>query len=174
MFYRARYYDPGIGRFIAEDPIGFGGGDTNIYRYVFNGPLHETDPSGMFISDAGLRCLTAAGGAATGTFFGVASRGLFDYIGQEVSSVSEFLSKAGKFITDSDSDKFLFENAEDFFIEVGKTGASVGALCFGGAHFQKFQALLTKRTGLRVFLISSSTTFLTEFLLELADWGKGR
>ncbi len=28
-FYRARYFDPELGRFLSEDPIGFGGGDLN-------------------------------------------------------------------------------------------------------------------------------------------------
>jgi RHS repeat-associated protein len=46
MFYRARYYDPKIGRFISEDPIGFSGGDLNLYRYVYNLPLVLTDPIG--------------------------------------------------------------------------------------------------------------------------------
>jgi RHS repeat-associated protein len=45
-YYRARYYDPGVGRFISEDPIGFGAGDTNLYRYVNNSPTNFTDPSG--------------------------------------------------------------------------------------------------------------------------------
>ena len=44
VYYRARYYDGG--RFISEDPIGFGGGDGNLYRYVFNSPTNFTDPSG--------------------------------------------------------------------------------------------------------------------------------
>ena len=35
-FYRARYYDPKIGRFISEDPIGFEGGDLNLYVYMGN------------------------------------------------------------------------------------------------------------------------------------------
>jgi len=35
-FYRARYYDPAIGRFISEDPIGFQGGDLNLYAYIGN------------------------------------------------------------------------------------------------------------------------------------------
>jgi RHS repeat-associated protein len=46
MFYRARYYDPKLGRFISQDPIGFDGGDLNLYRYVFNDPANLTDPSG--------------------------------------------------------------------------------------------------------------------------------
>ncbi|WP_425357271.1 RHS repeat-associated core domain-containing protein [Nitratifractor salsuginis] len=31
-YYRARYYDPTIQRFISEDPIGFASGDFNWYR----------------------------------------------------------------------------------------------------------------------------------------------
>ncbi len=46
-YYRARYYDPSIGRFITPDPIGFLGGDTNFYRYVGNDPVNFTDPSGL-------------------------------------------------------------------------------------------------------------------------------
>ncbi len=44
---RARYYDPNTGRFISEDPIGFGAGDPNLYRYAHNGPTVRTDPSGL-------------------------------------------------------------------------------------------------------------------------------
>jgi len=52
MFYRARFYDPQIGRFISEDPIGFGGNDINLYGYVKNAPLNFIDPDGMqFRSD---------------------------------------------------------------------------------------------------------------------------
>ncbi|HCA58759.1 MAG TPA: hypothetical protein DEP46_12345, partial [Blastocatellia bacterium] len=32
--YRNRWYDPKLGRFISEDPIGFAGGDVNLYGYV--------------------------------------------------------------------------------------------------------------------------------------------
>lgn len=40
-------YDPRVGRFLSEDPIGFGAGDANLYRYVFNSPTNATDPSGL-------------------------------------------------------------------------------------------------------------------------------
>jgi len=46
-YYRARWYDSNLGRFISEDPIGFAGGDVNLYGYVGNGPLDGTDPSGL-------------------------------------------------------------------------------------------------------------------------------
>jgi RHS repeat-associated protein len=45
-YYRARYYDVGTGRFLQKDPIGFGGGDINIYRYVKASPLNFRDPRG--------------------------------------------------------------------------------------------------------------------------------
>ena len=51
-YYRARYYDPKIGRFLSEDPIAVPRRDTrelNPYAYVANNPVNETDPSGLAI-----------------------------------------------------------------------------------------------------------------------------
>jgi RHS repeat-associated protein len=45
-YMRARYYDPSVGRFISEDPIGFGGGDVNLTAYVGNNPVLLVDPDG--------------------------------------------------------------------------------------------------------------------------------
>jgi RHS repeat-associated protein len=45
-YYRARYYDAAVGRFISEDPIGFSSGDGNLSRYVSNSPVNFVDPSG--------------------------------------------------------------------------------------------------------------------------------
>jgi RHS repeat-associated protein len=44
-YYRARYYDQTVGRFISEDPVRFKAG-TNFYRYVENNPARFTDPTG--------------------------------------------------------------------------------------------------------------------------------
>jgi RHS repeat-associated protein len=46
-YYRARYYDSAVGRFISEDPLGFSAGDGNLYRYVGNSPTNFIDPSGL-------------------------------------------------------------------------------------------------------------------------------
>lgn len=47
MYYRSRYYDPDVGRFITVDPIEFAGG-INIYGYVLNNPANFIDPFGLF------------------------------------------------------------------------------------------------------------------------------
>lgn len=46
-YYRARYYSPDLKRFVAEDPIGFAGGQSNLYGYVGGNPVSFTDPSGL-------------------------------------------------------------------------------------------------------------------------------
>ncbi len=46
-----RWYDPAVGRWLSEDPIGFGGGDANLYRYVGNESTGYVDPSGLVIGD---------------------------------------------------------------------------------------------------------------------------
>lgn len=43
-----RDYDAEAGRWTAKDPIGFLGGDSNLYAYVGNDPVNATDPSGLF------------------------------------------------------------------------------------------------------------------------------
>jgi len=45
-YYRARHYEPRIGRFIQRDPIGYYD-DTNLYRYVGNSSMNYTDPWGL-------------------------------------------------------------------------------------------------------------------------------
>jgi RHS repeat-associated protein len=43
----ARDYDAVVGRWTAKDPIGFGGGQANLYEYVSSNPLSFYDPSGL-------------------------------------------------------------------------------------------------------------------------------
>ncbi len=47
-----RDYDPDTGRWTAKDPIGFAGGDTDLYGYVFNNPVNLIDPDGLFVGVA--------------------------------------------------------------------------------------------------------------------------
>jgi uncharacterized protein RhaS with RHS repeats len=38
-----------VGRWTAKDPIGFAGGDVNLFGYVFSDPINLVDPSGEII-----------------------------------------------------------------------------------------------------------------------------
>ncbi|WP_417468154.1 RHS repeat-associated core domain-containing protein [Maricaulis sp.] len=52
VYMQARYYDPAIGRFLSNDPVGFaqgGVGYFNRYAYVGNDPVNATDPTGEWV-----------------------------------------------------------------------------------------------------------------------------
>ena len=75
-YYRGRYYNPSLGRFISEDPIGFGGG-INLYAYVGNSPLSFRDPFGYSMvagppSSAGWGFVGGGGGSSAATTGGMA------------------------------------------------------------------------------------------------------
>ncbi len=65
--YRARTYDPELGRFMSRDPIGNWGDSGNLgngYAYVGNSPWQYTDPYGLCPS-----CIGAVVGAAVGALW---------------------------------------------------------------------------------------------------------
>ena len=50
-YYRARSYDPTVGRFISEDPLRYFS-SLNFYPYVSNNPVRFNDPLGLSEQDA--------------------------------------------------------------------------------------------------------------------------
>ncbi len=70
---RARFYNSQTGRFISEDPLGFGGGDSNLYRYVGNAPTGLTDPTGLTISQGAINHWPTGPTMSVGQFCGYAA-----------------------------------------------------------------------------------------------------
>lgn len=68
-----RGYDPNLGRWLSQDPIGLEGGE-NLYGYVNNDPINQTDPTGEVTQkecfegcwEAYKQCMTGAGSTPTG------------------------------------------------------------------------------------------------------------
>ena len=46
-FYRARYYNPVMQRFVSQDPMDFDAGDTDLYEYAKDSPATFDDPEGL-------------------------------------------------------------------------------------------------------------------------------
>ena len=70
MHFGYRDYDPASGRWTARDPIGFAGGQSNLYAYVGNSPAQHRDPMGLF-------CISATGynGVGGGVSFCITDEG---------------------------------------------------------------------------------------------------
>jgi len=61
-----REYDPSLGRFPESDPIGLAGGSLSPYVYVYDDPLRQADPQGLFVGPAaaaGVEALITIAGA---------------------------------------------------------------------------------------------------------------
>ncbi|CAN7212380.1 DUF6531 domain-containing protein [Acidovorax sp. LjRoot129] len=71
---RFRYYDPGVGRFASQDPIGLLGG-FNLFRYATD-PLIQIDPLGLAGAEGTISSPNIPGGQQTGLSTGEGGGGI--------------------------------------------------------------------------------------------------
>jgi RHS repeat-associated protein len=76
-YYRARYYKPGIGRFLQTDPTYYSDG-LNLYTYVKNNPINIIDPSGKGVGHSLCHAGCAILGVGCAAGCAVACAGLSD------------------------------------------------------------------------------------------------
>lgn len=93
MYYNARYYDPGIGRFITQDNIvdeGAGTQGFNRYMYVGGNPINYRDPSGNFIEwlIIGALVIGAIVGGTHGQVFSAEAWNNFDVGGAVIGALA--------------------------------------------------------------------------------------
>jgi RHS repeat-associated protein len=86
LYYRARLYDPILGRFTSRDPVGVAGG-IDLYSYAGDSPPNAIDPYGEWFH--------VLIGAAIGAAVGVAAQVVSDVVSGKASSWEDY---AGAFV----------------------------------------------------------------------------
>ncbi len=83
---RHRYYNPGQGRYITQDPIGLEGG-WNLYSYALN-PVSWIDPLGLWV---GMDDAVFSGG---GALVGLVGQGVSDLFSWQLSGWEDYVGSA--------------------------------------------------------------------------------
>lgn len=141
-YYRARYYDPALARFLQVDPIGYLGG-MNLYAYCGNTPVNLDDPSGTYAVWDDLAFM-AAGGLG-----GIAGQAISDLISGERSSTEAYW---GAFVGGAISGEVLLYTANPWL-----AGAAGGAA--SSFTKQSLENVTGKRSGYDVGDYVLSTVF---------------
>ena len=99
----ARDYDARAGRWTAKDPIGFGGGDANLYGYSNQDPVNFVDPTGRISVDPrslvqGAQDLASTAGDMVANIAGSGLSAAADALMTGLCRVGEVMYHAGKFI----------------------------------------------------------------------------
>jgi RHS repeat-associated protein len=100
-FYRARYYNPYIGRFMQTDPVGQG---TNLYAYCGNNPVGCVDPSGLYYTFLDLDHPDAIENRVTWAWI--------DDVTGKVTVISDYYD-IDEWCDDSEANRFTFDSREN-------------------------------------------------------------
>jgi RHS repeat-associated protein len=150
-YYRARYYDPILKRFVSEDPLGLRAG-INVYGYVLGDPVSYVDPSGNW-GVLGIIGLTAAGVAilatstSTGYYFIDKWFGAAEEAAKSMEAAERMGNEFGK-VGSNDFDANALERARhDNIKHAGEFGRKAAEACiafFTGPYKQFWKGELSR------------------------------
>jgi RHS repeat-associated protein len=94
-----RYYDPKMRRYLTPDPVSYGGGDVNLYRYAHNDPVNRQDEQGWGAAAPAISTVLCGTGVGCVVVMGMAlfSLGLWVYsVSNQAGCQGCVLSESGE------------------------------------------------------------------------------
>jgi len=147
-YYKARMYDPGLGRFLQTDPAGYSD-DLNLYAYVHNDPANGADSLGL-ASD--FNCLppncepvtiNGIGSSPWGMFYGIG-----DFFSQFQESARESLKKLPRLSgTNGFRAKYCSVVPSGRVGSVAATAGGIGSAIFSAEEVVNYNSGLTSLFG---------------------------
>ncbi|MGI8819546.1 MAG: RHS repeat domain-containing protein [Chthoniobacterales bacterium] len=137
--FRARAYNPRLGRFMSEDPMGFAAGDANLFRYCAGDPVNFVDPSGLFEFGEFARgaANVALGSIEIGAIafgeaptFGMITLGLPLAVGQFSIGVAQVVESFAR--TDHLADQMIADPYHAFGAMLPSSGGRIVSAALGG------------------------------------------
>ena len=157
IYYRARHYDPQIGRFITADSIVPDAGNAqafNRYSYVYNNPINYTDPTGHW----GIKDIIDA----AEDFVEDAADALHDAADALVDAHARFyhgIVQAHERARDEISQEFRENQA--LRIAGGIAAAQCGPICVGAYHAAlAYNDGASLEDAIRAGMISAATSYI--------------
>lgn len=154
MDFRNRWYHPALGRFLQVDPLGFGGGDNNLYRFCNGDPINGSDPDGLWQ-------LVIFGGRGYGGFLTLGyNSGQWSY-GAFVGAAGGPADGAGAAYAFTLNNLPAHESgAFTGYVSAagyGRPGAGIGVTSFGGSIGDS--TIVTSRVGPQQLSLRGATSF---------------
>ena len=119
-YFRARYFDPGTGRFLSQDPVRVGGQDVNLYRYVHNAPVHNVDPEGtIFARVAGVVSVAIRATLTKALEIGAKALALASKVGAWVGKKLTLLGTKAR-AKWAEICKKLFHDSADYYMKIAR------------------------------------------------------
>ena len=173
-FMRARYYCADTGRFLSKDPIGFEGGDLNLYAYVGGNPVTGIDPRGLkdknfnneFVHEFLDNALTYLGEGLGGVAKNVAEVVIASYAA-DVLAKNNYIDESEALIAfvemmSPNISKDNLEEAQKRLIKVEqKLMNKINELIQSGSHYQK---------NIYAPLNDPNYEFKPDFITKANDW----
>ena len=169
MRFGLRDYDPDIGRWTPKDPIGYAGGDNDLYGYCLDDPINGVDPEGL----TSVWDVAGKIGAGFGRLWDKAPAGIGKAVTRGVKGAGEALSKTAEaYATNEDLQKYTGLALGAGLLPFAAVGAAEAAPTIMGAVMGNPERLAAASEIVNDVLSPMTPTTKTGYANKFWEWAQ--